>query len=73
MPLFEVAILELPKKGTKVDSEGELVNTTGEEKLVLGPIAVVARDPQSAAIGAVLDAKDLQVDRSRMQVLVRPF
>lgn len=65
MPLYEVAILEEPKKGSKDDE--------AYEKLVFGPIAVVAKDPQSAAIGAVLDAKDISVDRNRMQVLVRPF
>lgn len=70
MPLFEVAILELPKKGKKDEEENDL---SGTERLVLGPVAVVARDTQSAAIGAVLDAKDLKIDRTRMQVLVRPF
>lgn len=66
MPLFEVAILETPTK--KEAEEG------GVEKLVFGPTAVIARDTQSAGIAAVLDgAKDIEVDRSRMQVLVRPF
>lgn len=66
MPLYEVAILEAPTK--KEAEEG------GSEKLVFGPKAVVANDSQSAAIAAVMDSKDaVQVDRARMQVLVRPF
>lgn len=66
MPLYEVAILERP---TKKDAEDG-----SPERLVFGPKAVVARDPQSAAISAVMDGdipKDL--DRQRMEVLVRPF
>jgi len=66
MPLFEVAILENPTK--KAAEEG-----TGQ-KLVMGPKAVIARDAQSAAINAVLDGGiDASVDRSRLEVLVRPF
>lgn len=63
--LFEVAVLEKPTK--KEAEEGK------SERLVLGPVAVVARDSQSAAISAVLDAKAVDLDRSRMEVLVRPF
>ena len=66
MPLFEVAILETAKK--KED----------QERLVLGPIAVVAGDPQSAAISAVMEDANSKrllndIDKTRMQVLVRPF
>lgn len=66
MPLFEVAILQKPTK--KEAEEG------ASEKLVFGPQPVVANDDQSAAIAAVMDggvSKDL--DRQRMEVLVRPF
>jgi hypothetical protein len=67
MPLFEVAILELPTKK-------EIEEGLATEKLVFGPKAVVARDAQSAGISAVLDeASDIRVNRDRMQVLVRPF
>lgn len=68
MPLFEVAILEQPTKK-------EIEEGTGEEKLVFGPKPVVAKDSQSAAIKAVLDnASDAaKIDKSRMQVIVRPF
>jgi hypothetical protein len=66
MPLFEVAILEQPTK--KDAEEGKA------ERLVFGPQAVVASDAQSAAIAAVMDNKGgMDVDRTRMQVLVRPF
>jgi hypothetical protein len=67
MPLFEVAIVQRPTKK-------ELDEGTGVETLVFGPKAVIARDGQSAAISAVMDGgvKD-GVDRTRMDVLVRPF
>lgn len=66
MALFEVAILEKP---TKKDAE-----EGASEKLVFGPKAVVARDGQSAAIAAVMDGEvPKNLDRQRMEVLVRPF
>jgi len=66
MPLFEVAILEAGKR--KED----------QELLILGPIAVVAKDAQGAAIAAVIeDAQNKRllddIDKSRMEVKVRPF
>ena len=63
--LFEVAILELPTK--KEAEEGKV------ERLVFGPKPVVANDAQSAAIAAVLGEEKIEIDRDRMQVLVRPF
>lgn len=66
MPLFEVAIIQKP---TKKEAEDGIA-----EKLVFGPKPVVARDNQSAAIAAVMDGGiDKDVDRTRMEVLVRPF
>jgi hypothetical protein len=69
MPLFEVAILQKPTK--KEAEEG------ASEKLVFGPVSVVARDQQSAAINAVMDGSKTEMpadtDRSRWEVLVRPF
>jgi hypothetical protein len=65
MPLFEVAILERPT--SKEEEDGK------SERLVFGPVAIVASDSQNAAIAAVMDGKDITVDRARMQVLVRPF
>ena len=63
MPLYEVAILEESKE------EG------GLEKLVVGPVTVVARDPYSAAVITTEEnAEEVsKVDRQRMEVLVRPF
>lgn len=69
MPLFEVAILESPTKNEREDGMSE--------RLVFGPAAVVAKDEQAAAISAVLDRQDadhaIDIDRSRMTILVRPF
>lgn len=65
MPLFEVAIIELPTK--KETEEG-----TGVERLVLAPKHILARDQQSAAIMAATGEK-LEINFARMQVLVRPF
>ena len=68
MPLFEVAIMEVPSK--KEQDEG-----TGQEKLAFGPTFVVAKDAQSAALKAVLEnpEKAATVDKSKVAVLVRPF
>lgn len=65
MPLFEVVILEKPTK--KQEKDGEL------ERIVLPPTAVVASDEQSAGFSVVMDNVDLQFDKKRMQVLIRPF
>jgi hypothetical protein len=69
MPLFEVAILEKPTRKEAEDG--------ASEKLVYGPKAVVARDQQTAAIVAVMDGDSAfatsAIDKSRMEVLVRPF
>lgn len=64
MPLFEVAILERPTKKEAEDG--------AEEKLVFGPKAIIANDSQSAAIAAVM-GEGVQVEKSRMVVLTRPF
>lgn len=68
MPLYEVAILERPT--VKQSEEGHL------EKLVYGPKAMVGRDSQDAAMTAMLELvkeQSPQIDRSRLQVLARPF
>ena len=67
MPLFEVAIVKKPTR--KEVEEG-----TGNEELLFGPKAVLARDQQTAAIAAVT-GKDAPagIDMSRAEVLVRPF
>lgn len=66
MPLFEVAILQKPTKKEAEDG--------ASEELVFGPKAVVAADSQSAAIAAVMGGDvPSTLDKSRMEVLVRPF
>ena len=67
MPLFEIAILETPTK--KEAEEGKA------EKLVFGPKPVIGKDSQSAALAAVMENPEAftGIDKSRMQVLVRPF
>ena len=65
MPLFDVAILEHPTAKEAEDGKAE--------RIVLKPTTVIAPDEQAAAISAVMDAGKLDVDRSRMEVLVRPF
>jgi len=66
MPLYEVVILEKPTKKEEEDGKSE--------RLVLGPKAVIAKDPQSAAIACVLDNNEkIEIDRTRMVVLTRPF
>ena len=68
MPLFEVAIIEHPKR-VKAGEEQD------PEKIILGPLATIADDDQSAAIAVVMDhAEKLKgVNRQRMEVLIRPF
>lgn len=66
--LYEVAILETPTKKEAEEGKGE--------RLVFGPKAVVGNDPQSASIAAVLagnNGEKVEVDFTRMKVLVRPF
>jgi len=66
--LYEVALVQEPTKKERED--GEL------EKLILGPIAMIARDDQSVGIKAIMKAKDdglLKCDLDQVKVLVRPF
>ena len=65
MPLFEVAILELPTKNEREDGKGE--------RLVMAPKAVVAKDGQTAAVAASLELPKDAVDFSRAEIIVRPF
>jgi len=67
MPLFEVAITQKPTKK-------ELDEGTGTEKLLFGPKAVMARDPQAAAVAAVTgEGAPTGLDMNRAEVIVRPF
>jgi len=66
MPVFEVLLVVKP---TKREAEDGVL-----EKMLSEPKAVVARDSQGAALAAIMDsALDASVDRSRLEVLVRPF
>lgn len=66
MPLYEIAILEMPEK--KKDGEGV-------EKLVYGPEHIIAKSDKAAANKALIQNADklAEVDPDRIQVLVRPF
>jgi hypothetical protein len=65
--VFQVVVIEEPSKNSADD--GEL------EKLILGPITLVAKDKDSAgAIVCMENAGALKsVKKERMKVLVRPF
>ena len=66
MPLFEVAIVQKPTK--KAAEDGAI------ETLLYGPKAVVAKDEQAAAIGAVMGGElPKDADLTRIDVLIRPF
>ena len=65
MPLFQVVILEKPKKKEK--ENGSL------ERLVLGPVSIISTDTQAAALSVIMDNANIEIDRNRMDVQVRPF
>jgi hypothetical protein len=66
MPLFEVCIVENP---TRQAAEAGALET-----IVTQPKLLVARDSQAAGFAAVLDADiPASADRTRLEVLVRPF
>jgi len=65
MPLFQVVILEKPKKKEK--ENGAL------ERLVLGPVSIISTDTQAAALSVIMDNANIEIDRNRMDVQVRPF
>lgn len=62
--VFEVCIIERPT--VKDAEEGK------SARIVLPPTAVVAKGTQDAPLVAALNAK-IEIDPSRMEVLVRPF
>jgi hypothetical protein len=64
--LYEVALIQQPTEKEQEDG--------AQEKLILAPTAVIAKDEQSAGVAAVLDHKgEITCDINRVQVLVRPF
>ena len=65
--IFMVAGMVMPRK-KEVEEDGAL------PKLVMEPKAIIARDDKDAAIKAVMDCPELKdVDRDRLEVVVRPF
>lgn len=64
--LYEVAIIEEPTK-KEVEEGG------AQERLVLAPVPVVARDPQGAVLAVMVSSNAPKLDLSRARVLVRPF
>jgi hypothetical protein len=66
MPLFEVAIIRKPTK--KEIDEG-----TREEELILGPVAVMARNTNAAVIAAIAKGAPGELDPNRCEVIVRSF
>jgi hypothetical protein len=66
--LFEIAVLEHPKK----DKDGE---SDQLEKLVFGPKFVIAEDDQTAVMAVVMDHPEefKKINKKRMEVLIRPF
>ena len=65
MPLFEVAIIETPKK-KKQNEEPD------QEKLITFD-RIIAKDAQTAGFKSVMSNKEKNVDIDRMRVIVRPF
>lgn len=67
MPLYEVAVVLMPtKKGVEDGTE--------KETLLQAPVAMIAGDPQGAALvaGRAVTIPD-GTDMNRVQVIVRPF
>ena len=64
--LYLVALIQKPTK--KQEENGQ------QEKLILAPTPVIARDDKSAAVQAVSSNKDkIEGDLSNVEVIVRPF
>lgn len=66
--LYEVALILEPSKKEKEDGE--------KEKLIFGPVSLIAKDEQTAGIKTILKAKDeglLTCNFDQVKVLVRPF
>ena len=65
MPLFEVAIIETPKK-KKQNEEPDQVKLITFDR-------IIAKDAQTAGFKSVMSNKEKNVDIDRMRVIVRPF
>lgn len=69
MKLFEVAIVD---KGKVDTSNGNIIE---KARIVMDPTSVLAKDTQDAVIAIALSKPEYfkDVDRSRLEILVRPF
>lgn len=66
MPIYNVAILRKP---TVREQENGV-----EEKLIFGPVVVVAKDQTAAVAKAMVENKDKEpIDMTNVEVLVRNF
>lgn len=64
--LYLVALVQKPTK--KGEEDGE------QEKLILPPTPIIARDDKSAAVQAVASNKEkITADLANVEVIVRPF
>ena len=69
--LYQVAVIELPKKCKKEDED----TYSQIPKIVLEPVTVIARNDQDAALKVALGQADKLkgVDQNRVELIVRPF
>lgn len=73
MPLFDVAVIQKPSKK-------EIEDNGATESLIIGPVSILAKDAQSAAIKVVAGYSPKATppgnptfDLDKCEVLVRPF
>jgi hypothetical protein len=69
MPLFEVAIVE---RRENVTATTKGATSEIQERLVFGPKAVCAEDEKGAVVAATI-GEAIEGEKSKLQVLVRPF
>lgn len=68
--IYWIAAIEKPKKLKVKEGEEE---STGKEKLLLAPTAIVAKSEQSAAFQVARMKELVDADPDRVEILVRPF
>jgi hypothetical protein len=65
MSIYWVAIIEKPSK--KQEEDGQTAN------MVLAPTPVLAKNENDAAVKVVLDQKNIEGNKDRWEIIVRPF
>ena len=69
--LYQVAIIELPKRTTKKNEDEEYAQAP---RMVLEPITIVESEQDAAIKVAMKQLPELKgIDQERMEVIVRPF